>query len=64
MDWGSSALGPRFTEIDGDRHWRRKAHIWNDTDVGFVLHYLNEHGRYVPFMWKTHRDVPRPPRKP
>lgn len=60
IDWGTKALGPRYTELNSTRHWRTRRAIWRDTGVGYVLYHLKR-GQYVPFLWKVHRDHPRPP---
>jgi hypothetical protein len=57
------ALGPRFTELNGTRHWPTRRAMWHDTSVGFVLYRLDSRGEYRPFLWKTHRNIPRPPRR-
>ena len=61
IDWGSRALGPRFTELNGKRHWLRKLSIYRSTDVGYILYRPHRDGTFIPFEWKTKRTVPRPP---
>lgn len=63
IDWGSNQLGPRYMEIGGERSWKRRKAIWNDTDIGYILHRPFPDGRLVPYVWKVSRTLPRPPRK-
>jgi len=56
-DWGSWPPHLKFTnhryhEIATNRRFHTRRQIRKAAQGrGFVLHYLNHHGRYVPYRW-------------
>lgn len=66
VDWGSWPAHLRFTnhryhEINSSRRFHTRKQIRRKAyKRGFILHYLNHRGVYVPFYWNRPTHTPKP----